>query len=124
MALHKQLDYLEPLAYTSDGPISSTDSDLETYNCGDFRSLVETTPILPIPSISNISNLTSEETKDLQDINDYLTNQLVYRRNRRMSKKVESLLKSTRNETYLFAFGAGENFKVKSRMQIKIEFCM
>ena len=117
MALRKQLDYLEPLAYTSDGPISSTDSDLETYNCGDFHSLVETTPILPIPSISNISNLTSEEAKDLQDINDYLTNQLVYRRNRRMSRKIESLLKSTRNETYLFALGAGENFNVKSCMQ-------
>lgn len=104
VALNKLLDYLEPLA---DGPISSTDSDLETYNCGDFKSLVSARPILPLPSSSNLPNLTSEEAGDLESINEFLVNQIVYRRNRRMSKKIMNLLSRQRNETYLFAIGAG-----------------
>ncbi|XP_019852812.1 PREDICTED: metalloprotease TIKI homolog isoform X1 [Amphimedon queenslandica] len=104
VALRKLLDYLEPLA---DGPISSTDSDLETYNCGDFKSLVSARPILPLPSSSKLPNLTSEEAGDLESINEFLVSQIVYRRNRRMSKTIMSLLSRQRNETYLFAIGAG-----------------
>lgn len=108
VALRKQLDYLEPLLYNGEGPISTTDADLDTYHCGDFLNLVKTTSILPLPSPGAIPNLTNWEAGILKSIEDYLHDKIILRRNRRMTKKICSLLQKPRNETYLFALGAGK----------------
>jgi hypothetical protein len=107
VALKKLLDYLEPLAKDENGPISTTDSNLETYHCGDFLNLVQTSSVLPLPSLSKMSNLTTWEADILTGINKYLLSKIVLRRNRRMTKKICSILSQPRNGTYLFAMGAG-----------------
>lgn len=105
VALTKQLEYLESLP---DGPISSTDSHITTYQCGDFLNLVQSTSILPLPSHSKLQNLTSSEAQILTDINTSLEKQVILRRNRRITNKIRTLLKQKRNATYMFALGAGK----------------
>lgn len=63
--------------------------------------------LLPIPPLDNITNATGEERTVLEDMNRYLLNQLVVRRNRKMSRRLHALLSSSRNITYFIALGAG-----------------
>lgn len=108
------MDYLEPMvAENSQGPAISAEEDIHTYRCGDFASIVSSTPFLPLPSLDNItmtsSWLNDSEIGTLRNTEKYLWGQMVVRRNRKMTKAIDALLKRTRNVTYFFALGAGEN---------------
>ena len=108
VALTKLLDYLEPFAYNSTGPISNTEEIISCYHCGDFVSKVNTENILPLPSFDMIPNLLHHEKEVLQGMNDYLEEQLILIRNRKMSNEIHSLLlEPARNKTFFFALGAG-----------------
>ena len=114
IALNKQLDYLEPLATSADGPPSREDQDIDTYQCGDFETLVKTESILPLPSLANMSNLTVQESEAILEMNEYLEKQLIFRRNRKMTRYIRSLLcNPSRNETSFFAIGAGKILRHK-----------
>ena len=114
IALNKQLDYLEPLATSADGPPSTEDQDIDTYQCGDFETLVKTESILPLPSLANMSNLTVQESDAILEMNEYLEKQLIFRRNRKMTRYIQSLLHNpSRNETSFFAIGAGKILRHK-----------
>ncbi len=88
--------------------------------CGDFKKLVSSTSFLPLPPLDNITmtspTLTPNETAVLHSVEDYLWNQMVLRRNRRMANSIHSLLSNTRNKTYFVALGAGKSvdFKLKN----------
>ena len=108
--MRKKLDYLEPLVMEDDGPPSSEDNYVKTYFCGNFEHLVQTTDILPLPSLSNMTNLSPHEASVISNMNDYLKKQIVFRRNRKMSKTIIKMLNdSSRNESAFFAIGAGKN---------------
>ena len=113
LALKVQLDYLEPMVKeNSQGPVVSAEEEIDTYRCGDFASLVSSAPFLPLPSLSNITDtsswLTEEQVSTLKNTEDYLWGQMVVRRNRKMTKQIDALLKRQRNVTYFFALGAGK----------------
>ena len=121
MALRVQLDYLEPMvAESSQGPLTSAERDIHAYRCGDFASIVSSTPFLPLPSLDNITTTSSwlndSEMSTLRNTEKYLWGQMVVRRNRKMAKAIDALLKRERNITYFFALGAGENSDVDNRM--------
>ena len=101
----------------SQGPVVSSEKDIHAYRCGDFASIVSSTPFLPLPSLDNItatsSWLSDNEIDTLKNTEKYLWGQMVVRRNRRMTKAIEALLKRPRNVTYFFALGAGEISTVK-----------
>ena len=113
LALKVQLDYLEPMVRErSQGPAVSIEDDIETYRCGDFASLVSSTPFLPLPSLDNITEtsswLSEGEMALLKDTEKYLWGQMVVRRNRKMANAIDALLKKQRNVTFFFALGAGQ----------------
>ena len=104
--MNKQLDILEPQVVNTAGPPSTTDRDVNIYRCGDFNHLVQTQLLLPVP-VKN-SNMTANEREILLSMNKYLEKQLVLRRNRKITKKITSLLEQQqRNSTYFIALGAG-----------------
>ena len=112
LALRVQLDYLEPMvSEDSPGPLVSNEDNIHTYRCGDFASLVSSTPFLPLPSMDNItatsSWLNAEQLAMLKNTESYLWGQMVVRRNRKMAKAISALLQKKRNLTYFFALGAG-----------------
>ena len=112
LALRVQLDYLEPMvSESSPGPVASNEGNIHTYRCGDFASLVSSTPFLPLPSMDNInatsSWLSTQQIATLENTESYLWGQMVTRRNRKMAKAIHALLQKTRNLTYFFALGAG-----------------
>ena len=114
LALRVQLDYLEPMVReSSHGPDISIEEDIHAYRCGDFASLVSSTPFLPLPSLDNItatsSWLSRQELDTLRSTENYLWGQMVVKRNRKMAKAIDALLKKQRNKTYFFALGAGES---------------
>jgi hypothetical protein len=53
--------------------------------------------------------LNDSEIGMLRNTEKYLWGQMVVRRNRKMTKAIDALLKRPRNVTYFFALGAGEN---------------
>ena len=113
LALKVQLDYLEPMVQeASSGPAVSVEEDIEIYRCGDFANLVSSTPFLPLPSLDNITDtsswLSEGEMTMLKNTENYLWGQMVVRRNRKMAKAIDALLKKERNVTFFFALGAGE----------------
>ena len=121
MALRVQLDYLEPMvAESSQGPLTSAERDIHAYRCGDFASIVSSTPFLPLPLLDNITTTSSwlndSEMSTLRNTEKYLWGQMVVRRNRKMAKAIDALLKRERNVTYFFALGAGENSDVDNRV--------
>lgn len=113
MALKVQLDYLEPMVMDrSQGPAISAEGNIHTYRCGDFASIVSSTPFLPLPSLDNItmtsSWLNDSEIGTLRNTEKYLWGQMVVRRNRKMTKAIDALLKRARNVTFFFALGVGK----------------
>ena len=120
MALRKKLDYLEPLALRENGPPSSEDKHVKTYFCGDFEKLVQTTDILPLPKGS--LNMTTAEAQAINSMNAYLKKQIIFRRNRKMTRAIMKMLENeNRNETAFFAVGAGKTAKL---MQLVLELCV
>ncbi|XP_064385955.1 metalloprotease TIKI homolog [Halichondria panicea] len=124
LALRVQLDYLEGQLAIS--PDKDQESNIYTYRCGDFKKLVLSTSFLPLPPLDNITvtspTLTPNETAVLHSVEDYLWNQMVLRRNRRMANSIHSLLSNTRNKTYFVALGAGHylsNSNVIQRLRRK-----
>lgn len=54
------------------------------------------------------SSLPAYERTTAQQIDSYFRQELIYKRNERMSRRVSALLQRNPNQTYFFAFGAGE----------------
>lgn len=83
------------------------------YNprCGDFVNHIKRTSFLPFPLVDNItSNLTSQEVATLRSVEDYLWQQMVVKRNRKMTQRINTLLRSQRNHTFFLGLGAGWSF--------------
>lgn len=60
-----------------------------------------------LPHFINSSLPAHDRTMALQ-IDSYFRRELIYKRNERMARRVSDLLQRNPNQTYFFAFGAGE----------------
>ncbi|XP_077389950.1 metalloprotease TIKI2 [Festucalex cinctus] len=86
---------------------SYTTEDLIThYNCGDLSSIIFNHDNSQLPHFINSSLPAHERTTALQ-IDSYFRQELIYKRNERMARRVAVLLQRNPNQTYFFAFGAG-----------------
>lgn len=60
-----------------------------------------------LPHFINSSLPAHDRTTALQ-IDSYFRQELIYKRNERMARRVSTLLQNNPNQTYFFAFGAGK----------------
>ncbi|XP_024134058.1 metalloprotease TIKI2 isoform X1 [Oryzias melastigma] len=86
---------------------SYTTEDLIThYNCGDLSSIIFNHDTSQLPHFINRS-LPAHDRVTAQQIDRYFRQELIYKRNERMARRVSALLQRNPNQTYFFAFGAG-----------------
>ncbi|XP_069006421.1 metalloprotease TIKI2 [Embiotoca jacksoni] len=86
---------------------SYTTEDLIThYNCGDLSSIIFNHDTSQLPHFIN-SSLPAHDRMTAQQIDSYFRQELIYKRNERMARRVSALLQRSPNQTYFFAFGAG-----------------
>ncbi|XP_075944701.1 metalloprotease TIKI2 isoform X1 [Anarhichas minor] len=86
---------------------SYTTEDLIThYNCGDLSAIIFNHDTSQLPHFINSSLPAHDRTIALQ-IDSYFRQELIYKRNERMARRVSALLQRNPNQTYFFAFGAG-----------------
>ncbi|XP_005920923.1 metalloprotease TIKI2 isoform X1 [Haplochromis burtoni] len=86
---------------------SYTTEDLIThYNCGDLSAIILNHDTSQLPHFIN-SSLPAHDRMTAQQIDSYFRQELIYKRNERMARRVSALLQRNPNQTYFFAFGAG-----------------
>ncbi|KAL1270044.1 hypothetical protein QQF64_032333 [Cirrhinus molitorella] len=84
-----------------------TTEDLIThYNCGDLNSIIFNHDTSQLPHFIN-SSLPDHERLTAQQIDSYLRQELIYKRNERMARRVSALLQRNPTQSFFFAFGAG-----------------
>ncbi|XP_051963983.1 metalloprotease TIKI2 isoform X1 [Xyrauchen texanus] len=84
-----------------------TTEDLIThYNCGDLNSIIFNHDTSQLPHFIN-SSLPAHERLTAQQIDRYLRQELIYKRNERMARRVSALLQRSPTQSFFFAFGAG-----------------
>uniref|UniRef100_A0A3Q4G144 Metalloprotease TIKI n=1 Tax=Neolamprologus brichardi TaxID=32507 RepID=A0A3Q4G144_NEOBR len=87
---------------------SYTTEDLIThYNCGDLSAIILNHDTSQLPHFIN-SSLPAHDRMTAQQIDSYFRQELIYKRNERMARRVSALLQRNPNQTYFFAFGAGK----------------
>ncbi|XP_053481895.1 metalloprotease TIKI2 [Ictalurus furcatus] len=87
------------------GPFSTEDL-ITHYNCGDLSSIIFNHDTSQLPHFLN-SSLLDHERSTAQQIDSYLRQELIYKRNERMARRVSALLRRSPSQTFFFAFGAG-----------------
>lgn len=86
---------------------SYTTEDLIThYNCGDLSSIIFNHDTSQLPHFIN-SSLPAHDRLTAQQIDSYFRQELIYKRNERMARRVSALLQRNPSQAYFFAFGAG-----------------
>ncbi|XP_030640227.1 metalloprotease TIKI2 [Chanos chanos] len=97
---------------------SYTTEDLIThYNCGDLNSIIFNHDTSQLPHFIN-SSLLDHERSTAQQIDSYLRQELIYKRNERMARRVSSLLQRNPAQSFFFAFGAGHFLGNRSVLDI------
>lgn len=114
----------------------TTEDLIKHYNCGDLNSIIfnhDTSQVhtpnihykpsahkqqkvkpqskifLDIFQVPNFNNVTLPPSEQItaQEIDSYFRQELIYKRNERMGKRVKALLEEHPDKSFFFAFGAG-----------------
>ncbi|XP_067409515.1 metalloprotease TIKI1 isoform X3 [Emydura macquarii macquarii] len=84
----------------------TTEDLIEHYNCGDLNSIIFSHDTSQVPNFIN-ATLPPHERITAQEIDSYFRQELIYKRNERMGKRVKDLLEEYPDKSFFFAFGAG-----------------
>ncbi|XP_047444081.1 metalloprotease TIKI2 [Mugil cephalus] len=84
----------------------TTEDLIKHYNCGDLSSIIFNHDTSQLPHFIN-SSLPAHDRTTAQQIDSYFRQELIYKRNERMARRVSALLQRNPNQTFFFAFGAG-----------------
>uniref|UniRef100_A0A5F9DH53 Metalloprotease TIKI n=1 Tax=Oryctolagus cuniculus TaxID=9986 RepID=A0A5F9DH53_RABIT len=86
----------------------TTEDLIKHYNCGDLNAVIfnHDTPPGELPNFIN-TTLPPHEQVTAQEIDSYFRQELIYKRNERMGKRVMALLRENEDKICFFAFGAG-----------------
>ena len=79
------------------------------FNHKDFQLLIFSKSFFlsQLPHFIN-SSLPAHDRMTALQIDSYFRQELIYKRNERMARRVSALLQRNPNQTYFFAFGAGK----------------
>ncbi|XP_016112652.1 metalloprotease TIKI1-like, partial [Sinocyclocheilus grahami] len=86
----------------------TTEHLIKHYNCGDLRSIIFNHDASQVPSFKN-ATLPASEQVTAQEIERYFRQELIYTRNERMGRRVRALLEEQPDNSFFFAFGAGQS---------------
>lgn len=84
----------------------TTDDLIKHYNCGDLNSIIFNHDSSQVPNFNNVT-MPPNEQNTAQEIDSYFRQELIYKRNERMGKRVKTLLEEHPDKSFFFAFGAG-----------------
>ncbi|XP_046870885.1 metalloprotease TIKI1 [Hypomesus transpacificus] len=84
----------------------TTEDLIKHYNCGDLNSIIFNHDSSQVPNFNNVTLPPSEQIT-AQEIDSYFRQELIYKRNERMGKRVRTLLEEHSDKSFFFAFGAG-----------------
>ncbi|XP_013379760.1 metalloprotease TIKI1 [Lingula anatina] len=84
----------------------TTEDLIKHYNCGDLNSVIFNQDSAQVPNLVNTS-LPPRELSTAKNIDNYFRQELIYKRNARMARRVGQLLKQYPDRSFFFAFGAG-----------------
>nr|XP_033772736.1 metalloprotease TIKI1 isoform X2 [Geotrypetes seraphini] len=84
----------------------TTEDLIKHYNCGDLNSIIFNHDTSQVPNFIN-ATLPPQERVTAQEIDNYFRQELIYKRNERMGKRVRGLLEEYPEKSFFFAFGAG-----------------
>ncbi|XP_026887864.2 metalloprotease TIKI2 isoform X1 [Electrophorus electricus] len=105
-ALNQTLRQQEGLREGSTQDPFTTEDLITHYNCGDLSSIIFNHDTSQMPHFINTS-LLDHERSTAQQIDSYLRQELIYKRNERMARRVSALLQRSPAHSFFFAFGAG-----------------
>ncbi|GLD60027.1 metalloprotease TIKI1-like protein, partial [Lates japonicus] len=83
----------------------TTEDLIRHYNCGDLNSIIFNHDTSQVPNFNNVTLPPSEQVT-AQEIDSYFRQELIYKRNERMGKRVKALLEEHPDKSFFFAFGA------------------
>ncbi|XP_053056804.1 metalloprotease TIKI1 isoform X5 [Acinonyx jubatus] len=92
----------------------TTEDLIKHYNCGDLSSVIFSHDSSQVPNFIN-ATLPPQERVTAQEIDSYFRQELIYKRNERMGKRVKALLEEFPDKGFFFAFGAGRRVEVPCR---------
>ncbi|XP_061220967.1 metalloprotease TIKI1 isoform X2 [Neopsephotus bourkii] len=84
----------------------TTEDLIKHYNCGDLSSIIFNHDASQVPNFIN-ATLPAHERITAQEIDSYFRQELIYKRNERMGRRVKDLLEGYPDKSFFFAFGAG-----------------
>ncbi|XP_029861468.1 metalloprotease TIKI1 isoform X7 [Aquila chrysaetos chrysaetos] len=84
----------------------TTEDLIKHYNCGDLSSIIFNHDTSQVPNFIN-ATLPAHERITAQEIDSYFRQELIYKRNERMGRRVKDLLEEYPDKSFFFAFGAG-----------------
>ncbi|KAM4752424.1 metalloprotease TIKI1 isoform 1-T1 [Cyanocitta cristata] len=84
----------------------TTEDLIKHYNCGDLSSIIFNHDTSQVPNFIN-ATLPAHERITAQEIDSYFRQELIYKRNERMGRRVKDLLQEHPDKSFFFAFGAG-----------------
>ncbi|XP_058032255.1 metalloprotease TIKI2 [Ahaetulla prasina] len=84
----------------------TTEDLIKHYNCGDLNAVIFNHDSSQLPNFIN-TTLPPHEQVTAQEIDRYFRQELIYKRNERMGKRVMALLRQNTDKSFFFAFGAG-----------------
>ncbi|OWK54578.1 Metalloprotease TIKI2 [Lonchura striata] len=84
----------------------TTEDLIKHYNCGDLSSIIFNHDTSQVPNFIN-ATLPAHERITAQEIDSYFRQELIYKRNERMGRRVKDLLEEQPDKSFFFAFGAG-----------------
>lgn len=77
------------------------------YNCGDLTDILYSQKMSSLTNLENSSDSDSFVVEQTRKIDEYFRDELIYKRNKRMSKRVVQLIKKHPKKSFFFAIGAG-----------------
>nr|XP_021484906.1 metalloprotease TIKI2-like [Meriones unguiculatus] len=84
----------------------TTEDLIKHYNCGDLNAVIFNHDTSQLPNFIN-TTLPPHEQVTAQEIDSYFRQELIYKRNERMGRRVMALLRENQDKICFFAFGAG-----------------
>ncbi|KAM4721917.1 metalloprotease TIKI2 [Rhinophrynus dorsalis] len=84
----------------------TTEDLIKHYNCGDLNAVIFNHDSSQVPNFIN-TTLPPHEQVTAQEIDIYFRQELIYKRNERMARRVMTLLRENKDKSFFFAFGAG-----------------
>ncbi|XP_067296470.1 metalloprotease TIKI1 [Pseudorasbora parva] len=86
----------------------TTEDLIKHYNCGDLSSIIFNHDTSQVPNFRNASlHVSEQEAAQAHEIDRYFRQELIYKRNERMGRRVRALIQEQPSKSFFFAFGAG-----------------